>query len=247
VRAIILAAGLGLRLRPGTRATPKCLLRVGGRPLLDRMLEALAAVGVREATLVVGHQQRRVIAAARAQASGVAVECVANPAYATRGSIVSLWCARGRLDGPILFLDGDLLFARRLLQGFVQGPPRSALLVDPALTDTGEEVKVVSRDGRAVALTKRPEPGVAGDLAEWTGILRLTASDARLLAEVLDDLVRRGRTEAAYEEALQVLVRKREVRVEPVGGLPWVEIDFPHDLARAERDILAALRALGEA
>lgn len=247
MRAIILAAGIGHRLGADGRETPKCLLQVGGRTLLDRMLEALAGVGIREATIVVGYLKDQVIAATRGHASGVTVECLENPAYATDGPIVSLWSARGRLDGPILFLDGDLLFARRLLERFVAGGPASALLVDPAFTDTGEEVKAVSRAGRAVALAKRLEPGIAGDLAEWTGLLRLSGPDARGLAEILDDLVRRGRTDAIYEEALQVLVQKREIGVESVAGLPWIEIDFPEDLARAELDIGPALRDLGEA
>ena len=247
MRAIILAAGIGHRMGPDGRETPKCLLEVGGRTLLDRMLAALAGVGIREATLVVGYLKARVMAAVRDHPSGVAVECLENPAYATQGPLVSLWCARKRLDGPVLFLDADLLFARRLLERFVRGGPASALLVDPAFTDTGEEVKAVSRAGRAVALTKRLEPGMAGNLAEWIGMLRLNGSDARALAEILDELVRRGRTDAIYEEALQVLVQKREIGVESVAGLPWIEIDFPEDLARAELDIVPALRALGEA
>src|SRR5512135_2371220 len=51
VKAILLAAGLGTRLRPLTNTTPKCLVPIGGRPLLDYWIDRLVEAGVREARL----------------------------------------------------------------------------------------------------------------------------------------------------------------------------------------------------
>ena len=55
ILAVLLAAGTGSRLRPLTDTLPKCLLEVGGRPLLDYQLEALAAHGVTDVLVVTGH------------------------------------------------------------------------------------------------------------------------------------------------------------------------------------------------
>ncbi|MGE5539180.1 MAG: nucleotidyltransferase family protein [Gemmatimonas sp.] len=67
-RAMVLAAGYGLRLRPITLSRPKPLVAVGGRTMLDRALDALATVGVAEA-VVNGHYLREQIAASLAERS----------------------------------------------------------------------------------------------------------------------------------------------------------------------------------
>ena len=61
-KAVLLAAGLGSRLRPLTLTTPKCLVEIGGRPLLSYWLDALAAAGVEEALINTHHLRDRVAA-----------------------------------------------------------------------------------------------------------------------------------------------------------------------------------------
>ena len=63
MHAVILAAGDGGRLYPLTHATPKPLLRVAGRPLINHVLDALHAGGVRDATIVVGYHGDQIRAA----------------------------------------------------------------------------------------------------------------------------------------------------------------------------------------
>src|SRR5690348_3469159 len=110
MRAIILAAGAARRLAPLTDRTNKCLLRVGGRSLLDRMLDALAAAGIEAATIVVGHCQDQVRAEAGARRGGMAIRFLENPDY-RKGSILSLWAARELLaEGDCLVMDADVLF-----------------------------------------------------------------------------------------------------------------------------------------
>src|SRR5437870_3788641 len=82
VNALILAAGVARRLAPLTDGTHKCLLPVGGRPLLDRMLSALAAAGVRETTIVVGHCADQIRQLAGTRFAGMPIRYVENPDYA---------------------------------------------------------------------------------------------------------------------------------------------------------------------
>ena len=64
MRAIVLVAGVGWRLKPYTETTPKCLMEIGGKSLLRRYLDAFAALGVDEAVLVVGHLKEQIMAEA---------------------------------------------------------------------------------------------------------------------------------------------------------------------------------------
>ena len=103
MRAIILAAGAARRLAPLTDRTNKCLLPVGGRSLLDRMLDGLAATGIAAATVVVGHCQDQVRAAAKA-AGLTDVKVVAFSATHSALKLVIPLAARpapaGRAGGP---------------------------------------------------------------------------------------------------------------------------------------------------
>src|SRR5215510_5168224 len=130
--AIILAAGVARRL---TDLTQKSLLPVGGRPMLARMLEALHAVGIRRAVIVVGHCADQVRALAASAPAGLSVECVHNPAY-QQGSVLSLLAARHViLREPTLIMDADVVFPREFLRRLVDSAAPNALLIDRGFAD----------------------------------------------------------------------------------------------------------------
>lgn len=111
MRAIILAAGQGLRLKPLTDDVPKCLVPFRGRPLLDRMLDALRASGVTDVAAVTGY---------RADAlRGRGLTLRHNAEYASTNMVHSLFCAADLLDGDdVLVVYGDVLIRPALLRSF---------------------------------------------------------------------------------------------------------------------------------
>src|SRR3989441_986395 len=104
MKAIILAAGVGKRIGAATRNRPKCLHEFGGRSLLVRYLDALLAVGVKSAVLVVGHRQELIRDAVGESYRGLAIRYVVNDQY-HRGSLYSLWLARGSFDDDLLIME----------------------------------------------------------------------------------------------------------------------------------------------
>jgi mannose-1-phosphate guanylyltransferase len=79
MKAFLLAAGLGTRLRPLTDSTPKCLVTVGGQPMLDIWLDALAEAGVSEVLLNAHHLADQVQAHVAARIGGPTVQVVVEP------------------------------------------------------------------------------------------------------------------------------------------------------------------------
>ena len=155
MKAILLAAGVARRLAPLTDHTHKCLLPVGGRSLLDRMLDTLAGCGVTETVIVVGHCQDQVRAAAGAGRAAMRISYVENPEY-QKGSILSLWRARDTLlEDSTLVMDADVLFPPVFLERLIASPAASALLLDRGFSDTGEEVKLyaVGDSGRVAVIS----------------------------------------------------------------------------------------------
>jgi choline kinase len=237
MNAIVLAAGVGRRLAPLTDTTHKCLLEVGGRPLLARMLDALAAVGVEETALVVGHRAEQVRAAAEAAAGTLRVQYVANPDY-TRGSLLSLLAARHFIAGPTLVMDADVLFAREILARLVRSPEPTALLTDRGFTDTGEEQKAYALGDRVVTLSKKIVPDRWDTVGESVGFFKFGPADAPALVRMLADVASDGTGLEEYEDAIHRLAQQRRVGWVDVTGLPWTEIDFVEDLRRAEAEVL---------
>jgi choline kinase len=236
MRAIILVAGVGWRLRPYTETTPKCLMEIGGKSLLRRYLETFAALGLSEAVLVVGHLKERVMAEAARGPAEVEVRFVVNEHF-TRGNILSLWHARHEFDDDILIMDGDVLFPRELLARLIASPDANAIAVDERFQDTGEEQKVVCEDGWVVEVTKKisGDPRVRG---EAVGVLRLSADAAEVLRGILEEFIETGKDSLEYEDAFRELAAEVPIGVVEIGDLPWIEIDFEDDLAHAREHIL---------
>src|SRR5438445_13471930 len=104
MEAIILAAGVGKRIGAATGNRPKCLHEFGGRSLLVRYLDALLAVGVKSAVLVVGHRQELIRDALGESYRGLAIRYVVDdPCH--RGSLYSLWLARGCFADDLALLE----------------------------------------------------------------------------------------------------------------------------------------------
>jgi len=244
MRAIILAAGVARRLAPLTDRTNKCLLPVGGRSLLDRMLDALAATGIDATTVVVGHCQDQVRAEAGARRGAMPIRFVENADY-RKGSILSLWAARDVLaGGDCLVMDADVLFPPGFLGRLLSAPAPSALLLDRSFADTGEEVKLFALANRAIALGKKVVPERWDVVGESVGFFKCGpghgAEYVRRLAASIEETG--GVNE--YEDALHELLARVPVGWVDVTGLPWTEVDFVEDLRRAESVVLPAIDGL---
>ncbi len=246
MRALILAAGVGRRLGPRAETDPKVLLRFDGRSLLERHLQLLHAVGVDEVVLGVGFEAGRVTAELdRLSLDGaMRISTVFNPDYA-RGSVVTIWSLRDALTagGDVLVMDGDVLYDRRMLKRLLSTHHRNCFLLDRDVEPGEEPMKLAMKDGVPVDFRKtleRPHDFYG----ESVGFFRLDQSAARDLAGAAKVLIDAGRDGEYFEEALRdVLLASLPGRfgVEDVTGLPWIEIDFPEDVVRAEREILPAL------
>jgi choline kinase len=235
MNAVILAAGVGKRLRPFTTEHPKCLLTFGGKSLLRRHVEMLDGAGMKTICVVVGHLADQVEAELKQLTCRTPIELVYNAEYRF-GSALSLLQAEAALRTAAIIMDADLLFCRTMVDRLVASPAADCLLVDDRLVDSGEEVKVVSRsDGRVYELGKqvRRDGTVIG---ESVGIYKFSAETTHDLIEALRRAVREN-PHVEYETVIDSLLEHIPIGYVRVGDLPWIEIDFPQDVDRARDEI----------
>lgn len=230
---IYLAAGRGSRLADLTADRPKALIEVGGRTLADRSFEYLRAAGFERIVAVTGH--------AREQLEGHDAECIFNDRWEGENNVVSLWKAREIVAGGCTIVNCDLLFEPELARRLAAAEG-TALLVDDELAVDEESMKVTVRSDGMLDRLHKSLP-LESSVGEYIGLTRVDPVDGPQLAEILDEFVAAGNTQVYYEDALEELGRRAEVRIERIGGLRWVEIDDHEDLARAERDVAPAIDA----
>lgn len=228
--AVVLAAGLGSRLRPLTDDRPKCLVPVAGEPILLRALRLLAAWGATEAVVVTGYHASAVEAAVRGAA--LPTRCVYVPEHATTQNAVSLLRALEVAPaGDVVKLDGDLLFDPGVLTRLGHAGARVA--VDDRQPVRDEAMKVAVRDGLATAFGKGLDRGSSA--GESIGAERLDAACRALVRAALERAWRDGRHDLYYEDVYNDAVAAgARFEVARVGDLAWAEVDDPDDLRRAE-------------
>jgi len=221
------------------RTGPKCLCTVGGRSLLQIILETLRAVGVGHLVLVVGFRAGEVEAHAKAHAGSMPLTIYQNPRY-REGAILSLWTARESFDDDLLIMDADVLCPQAGFERLIRSPHRNCLLVDGEAADTGEEQIVLGKDERVLHIAKRPSPELRSSMSpfgESVGFLKLSQEAARILRGLLEAKVQAGIVGIEHEQVYPELFERVQVGFEKINHLPWIEIDTPEDLERAEKEI----------
>jgi 2-aminoethylphosphonate-pyruvate transaminase len=239
-KAIILAAGMGARLRDRGRQTPKGCLCLGEKPILEESIVRLLATGIQRIVIVTGHLAEQ-FEPLQARYRG-AVQLVHNPHFADSGSMYSLSCARHCVDEDFLLLESDLVYERRALTTCLEHPSDSVVLL-AGVSNTSDEVFVETRNGRLVAMSKTREHLGSEIPGEFVGICKISRS---LFTVMLDTAAQRfaATRHMDYEtDCLVAAARVIPVSCHVVEDLIWCEIDDESHLARARKLIYPAILA----
>jgi choline kinase len=253
MRAIILAAGRGLRLQQADdRQMPKCLLQFGGMSLLERHLRMLKSAGVGEIVLALGFRHELVAAELDRLGWQPRPEIVLNSRF-DLGSVLTVHAVAGAMTrgGDVLLMDADVLYDERIATALTAGDASvNRVLIDRDFEAGDEPVKLCVHDGVPVELRKQLAADLQFDtIGESVGFFRFDESGARRLATLVAGYVARDLSHLPHEEAVRDLLRERSHRFEvaDVTGAPWIEIDFPVDVERAAREVLPQLIPLSGA
>lgn len=249
MKAVIVGAGRGIRLMPETRSYPKCMLDgLGGRRVLDWILDAFARNGIEDVSFIGGYHMEKIVAAYPS------LRYYTNSDWADNNILESLLCAAPELDAECLISYSDIVFQPEVVEKLLASPADNALVVDldwreryQGRTDQGEEAaeKVLVEQGLVRSLGKHiPGPGSHG---EFIGLSRLSGDTARTLRRVYEEL-RPDHWDRPFQQAatirqayltdmFQELIDRGAtfVSVDIEGG--WAELDTPLDLSRARREL----------
>ena len=235
---------MGDRLRPLTADVPKCLLEVDGQLILLRALNALAAQGVTEAVIVVGHQAAAIRRRVGARFAGLDIHYVDAPRYATTNNICSLWDAREFCDEDILLLEGDVVFDDDVVARLLR-QPGSSMAVAPQQRGLSGTVVHLDGDGRVAEFVLGADQGDHFDASSAFKTVNIYLLRGALLREqILPELCRqveRGHVHEYYESVFRDLVADGSIDdlvAVDVAASRWYEVDDHRDLDVAEFSFL---------
>jgi choline kinase len=236
MRAVILAAGRGNRLRDVTGNRPKCLARVGALTLLGWQMRALNSCGIHDIAVVAGYGADEV----RRECGGE-TQFVVNTRHDTTNSLYSLWLARHLLMDGFIVLNCDVLLHDQLLRDLLMAPAEDALLMaavgDQVYSD--EEMKISVAGGCVAAIAKTLEPEITD--GENVGVAKFGRAGAAILVDEIGRVLTDGGLREWLPKAFDGFARVRPLRVVETRGFPWTEIDSPEDYRHACDEVLPAM------
>jgi choline kinase len=244
MKALILAAGRGTRIRSVHGERPKCLIRLNdnGDTILDQQIENLLSAGVSDIGIVVGYEMEQILDHVRVRHYGSRrrIRFFLNPRFAETNNIYSLWLARDWLKGDsFVCLNADVVFDARLLTVALNSRRPITMIVDPEWRD--ETMKVIVKEGKIVRMSKGiPREEFSGT---YLGITAFSAAIHSRFFRNVEALIESGRVNDFFNTAVQQLADEGvHVSPSPIWGLPWAEIDDPGDLQFAREHVFPKLR-----
>ena len=236
MKAVILSAGQGRRLLPQTTDTPKCLLDVCGRSVLEWQIDQLSCCGIERVTVMVGYGADQVERLLAERYPGGGVKTLYNPFYGVADNLGTCWIARDEMTEDFLLLNGDTLFEADVLRKLLDAPER-------AVTVATDRKAVYDADDMKVRVEGERLLRVGKDLAleevdgESIGMILFRGEGPRLFRTEVERVLRRPTAlKRWYLTVIDELAQQRApVWTCSIEGLDWNEIDCHEDLEDARR------------
>jgi choline kinase len=227
--AVILAAGKGRRLLPYTDKTPKCLLRLKGKAIIDYQIENLRKCGFSKIAVVCGFQAVKVRRHFQGRKD---IALILNPFYENTNSVVSVWLSKSEWKGNLLIMNSDVIVEFALFRRFLNVRADIAVLINPKEVN-GYRVRL--KDGFVIDM--RMDIPLKFTSGTYGGITKFSRPSLPLFSRMLDVWLAQNRLNDWYEGAVVGMVKKG-AKVFPVSveSYLWHEIDTPSDYQLARRD-----------
>lgn len=232
-KAIILNAGEGKRLRPLTRNIPKSLIKIGNKTILEHQLSNLITYQIKEIIIVVGYRSEMIIQKALKEFSPtLSFKFIYNPIYYKTNTAYSLWLAKDEMNGDFIYLNGDVLFHKYVIQKLLYSRYKTCFAIVKKRVGE-EEVKVKTINDKIVKIGKEIDPSIAD--GEFIGIAKFSRNIVNDLKNQLENIIKEKRMNAFFELAVQRLLRRHNIYSIDVSDIPCIEIDTHDDLDKAKR------------
>lgn len=240
MKALILAAGFGKRLRPITNTIPKSMVEVAGTPLLINALNILTELGIKEIGIVVGHMADYILDKIGNIYNGADIRYFRNDRYLETNNVVSLAVAEEFCNDDMLLMECDLFYEEEMIKRLLAGEGECSILVSPFDKETmdGTVIRVDGDTALELILGKwQSEDFDYTHMRKTVNMYKFSKDFADKYLKLINWYVANMGENSYYEKVLGSMLyfKEMDARVVEVPADMWCEIDDASDLDRANR------------
>ncbi len=212
-----------------TNDMPKCLIKIGGKTIIERQIDILREEGVNDIYVVVGYMANKVI-----KKVGNKANFIFNEEYASTDNIYSLYLAKNFVKGSeFILLNGDAVFDKNIIRELLKRKGKDIAPIDSQYYDL-EELKVKIKDETiAEILPKNASREISN--GSTIGIFKFSSLGSKLLFEEIKKIVEQGIKNKWFEYALNKVLGKIKMHAIDIHGWKWIEIDTLEDIRKARK------------
>jgi len=228
MQAIILAAGVGSRMRPLTLEKPKCLIDIAGKSFIDRQIEVFRNCSIDKITVVTGYKSNLI----REHLKNT-VNYAYNPFYETTNSIVSLWLATLNIDDDILIVNSDVIFDDELIKKMINCDKDINIAVSKLWSDErGYKAQIIN--DKVVDMSMDIEKGKIG--GEYAGLIYVKKDVMNNLKLQSEKMLSEKQFNVWFEDMVVEMIKSGNIaNAIYVDNEKWYEIDSVPELEFARK------------
>ncbi len=239
--ALILAAGIGARMKDAAQNRPKGFISIDGRSLIVRSIEKLLEASIRRIVIGTGFRSELFEGLGKTYPQ---IDCIRNDLYRETGSAYTLYNSRLMMHNDFLLLESDLLYEKDALRIILEDPRRD-LILSSDMTCSGDEVYIEADSSDRLCNMSKKEENLGTIHSEFAGISKLSKDTFAALCRIYEkDFLHVSGVD--YESLLVETSRRHGVFVRRVEGLMWCEIDNEHHSERAINRIFPRIKVKDE-
>jgi L-glutamine-phosphate cytidylyltransferase len=225
MKAIIMAAGVGSRLKQVSVDRPKCLIKSDGVSLINRSVSLLQSRGITDITVITGYRDDLIHLDL-----GSRVQYLHNPYFLVTNSIASLWLARELLCDDVILMNADLYYEATILDTALSQTGRAVMLSDSTRIEDADFRFGVR--GNCIVKTGNQLSNSETD-GEYVGIVRVDRTFISAFRSKLEEMIVLGDFRNWWEGVLYAFIEDgTDIFHQDVRGAFWTEVDHLGDYER---------------
>jgi choline kinase len=188
--------------------------------------------GIKNVTIVVGYRANQILKELNEKNFDLEIELIQNPIYQKTNTVYSLWLAKEYMKDDFVYLNGDVVFHREVLERLLKAHYDTCIAVEKKQVGE-EEVKLKLAANIVKAIGKDIVPSRAS--GEFIGIAKFSKKFNHLFIDKLNEIVKEKRVNEFFEVALDRTLKSYSVYAVDVSDLPCIEVDTPEDYTNAKK------------